>query len=221
MNKQGAICFLLASEIMMSGSIMKNLNANMNISNQSNKAIIKNNSFVNEKNLPILKIKNVNFKPVDTVSVEQEEETPYYISEIPLSRELQKYTYDLCKEKHISYELILAVMWKESDFQTNLINVNRNDTKDYGLLQINTSNLKWLQEKCGITDVMDDKNNIRSGIELVSYCVSKYGENDGLIAYNMGESGMKKLKKKGYASTYYSRTILSKKAEFENLKKDK
>src|SRR5690606_36348654 len=43
-----------------------------------------------------------------------EQEIIYY--DIPLSEELQKFTYETCQEYDIEYELALAVMQLESDF---------------------------------------------------------------------------------------------------------
>lgn len=132
----------------------------------------------------------------------------YYIPEIPLSKELQSFTYEQCKEKHVSYELVLAVMQQESRFQTDVQGHNPNGSTDNGLMQINSRNEKWLSEEIGIKDLMDPEDNIRAGVFMLSCHVANYGENYGLMAYHMGAGGMLKAKRNGVSSTAYSRSIL-------------
>lgn len=132
----------------------------------------------------------------------------YYIPGIPLSRELQEFTYQLCREKQISYELVLAVMQRESRFRTDVQGHNRNGSTDSGLMQINSCNAGWLEQQLGIADLMDPQDNIRAGVHILAGHISLYGENDGLMAYHMGAGGMLKAKRNGTTSTAYSRAVL-------------
>ena len=45
----------------------------------------------------------------------------FYIPEIPLSQELQAYTYQQCQEKQVSYELVLAMMYHESNYDPSAV----------------------------------------------------------------------------------------------------
>jgi hypothetical protein len=135
---------------------------------------------------------------------EQEEEGPE-IYNVPLDDALQRYTYNLCVDYEIEeyYPLVLAVMWRESEFVPTIIS----KTNDYGLMQINKINHEWLSEKLGITDFLDEEQNIHAGVFMLSLYLHKYKDIDkALMAYNMGENGAKKRWDAGIYSTNYTRT---------------
>lgn len=137
-------------------------------------------------------------------------EPPLY--DIPLEEDLQRYTYSLCVDYGIPtwYEFILAQMWKESDFNADIVgNVNRNGTLDYGLLQINEINVEWLNKTLGIKDLLDAKQNIRAGVYIVSTLVKQF-EDEHLVsmAYQYGPTGAKRLWAVGRTSTEYSHELL-------------
>lgn len=120
-----------------------------------------------------------------------------YSPDIPLSYALQHYTYQACVEAELEYELVLALMWRESRFQTDAINVNTNGTKDSGIMQINDVNKEWLEEQHGIDDLLDPVQNIDAGIIMLQTFVEKYGIHDALMAYQYGEEGMKRQIERG------------------------
>lgn len=116
--------------------------------------------------------------------------TRYY--DIPLSKELQKYTYDLVHKykttKFFNEKLIYAVIELESNFNPNIIS----STNDYGLMQINITNHKWLSKKLGINNFLDAKDNINAGVFILHLLTRKYeykGIHYILTAYNRGENG--------------------------------
>ena len=78
------------------------------------------------------------------LEIEIEEEIPEY--DIPLEKDIQKYLYDKCQEYDVSYELALAVIKVESNFNPNLTNKNDNGSMDYGLMQINSIHKKRLRK---------------------------------------------------------------------------
>lgn len=134
----------------------------------------------------------------------KEEEKEEYKRDIPLSDELQKFTYDTCKAYNVDYDLVLAIMAVESGYNAAAISSNG---EDYGLMQINKINHNWLAEK-GLTDMLDAKQNITAGIMILA----KLGENchttESLVmAYNMGESKAKKYLAKG-KTTEYAKKVL-------------
>ena len=114
-----------------------------------------------------------------------------YSETIPMSYELQAYTYEKCVERGLEYPLVLALIWRESRFQTNAVNVNRNGTRDNGIMQINDVNKGWLYERYGIDDLMDPYQNIDAGTAMLGSLMDKYGTHFALIAYQFGEAGMK------------------------------
>lgn len=136
------------------------------------------------------------------------------IYDIPLADELQEYTFTLCTENGVDYEMVLAMMERESSFKEKEIS----KTNDYGLMQINKVNHRWLSDELGINDFLDAKQNILAGIHILTGLTQKYGDqNKVLMAYNCGENGAKKLWDKGITSSEYSRAII---ARAEELKEE-
>lgn len=150
---------------------------------------------------PIVEV--IEQEPVIPVE-EQKEEGPE-IYNVPLDDALQRYTYNLCVDYEIEeyYPLVLAVMRRESEFVPTIIS----KTNDYGLMQINKINHKWLYEELEITDFLDEEQNIHAGVFMLSLYLHKYKDIDkALMAYNMGENGAKKCWAAGIYSTNYTRT---------------
>lgn len=131
---------------------------------------------------------------------------PRYI-DVPVDEELQSYIWSLCCLYDIDdyYEIIYAIMRKESNFDSNAISA----TNDYGLMQINISNHASLSTKLGITDFLDPYQNVHAGIYMFANALHKYESmSDALMAYNMGGGGASKLWSQGIHSTSYSETVL-------------
>jgi len=144
-------------------------------------------------------------KAVETINEEVEQVPTIY--DIPLDTELQSYTYDLCVEYGVEehYPLMLAVMWHESNFNEKVVS----RTNDYGLMQINKINHKWLSDKLGITDFLDAKQNIKAGVYMLSTYLLKYEDIDkALMAYNLGETGARRYWNAGKYTTKYVQLTL-------------
>jgi hypothetical protein len=137
------------------------------------------------------------------------------IYDIALSDELQIYTYDLCQEYDVDYETVLAVMYIESRYQPEVVS----RTHDYGLMQINKYNHKWLSEALGFTytttdelrqNFLDPYNNILAGVYMLSESAGKYSDvHRMLMVYNLGPGGAKNLWNQGIYSTQYSRAVVA------------
>lgn len=135
------------------------------------------------------------------------DEVPYY--DIPLSLDLQLYTYTKCAELGISdyCELVLAMMWQESNYETDLISI----TDDYGIMQINICNHDWLYEELGITDLLDPYQSIDAGARIIASLLLKYEDpHKALMSYNYGESGARRVWNGGTYTSAYSRAIVEK-----------
>lgn len=67
----------------------------------------------------------------------------------------------------------------ESNFNPNALMLNKNGTKDYGLMQINTIHLKRLHQQYGITEqmLMQPKINIYAGASILSKIIHQHGLN--------------------------------------------
>lgn len=131
------------------------------------------------------------------------------IYNIPLSEELQEYTYEMCSYYDIvdCYEIILGMMWRESHFKADAVS----NTGDYGIMQINECNHDYLRDSLGIVDIMDPYRNIEGGVYIFSTLMHKYEDaHKALMAYNMGSGGAAKHWARGTYSSNYSRDILNK-----------
>lgn len=127
--------------------------------------------------------------------------------DIPLSRELQDYVVELCKDKSITPPLVYAVMQAESNFNSNASN-----GKCFGLMQIHKINFNAY----GIEDPYDEKQNIRAGVSMLSSLYDKHqDEHLALMAYNCGEGGAKKLWNRGVFLSSYSKRVVKFKDNIE------
>lgn len=134
---------------------------------------------------------------------------------IPLNCKLdevtQQFTFYLCKGYDIDWTLVMALMQKESSFRSDVISA----TDDYGLMQINKCNHKWLTDTIGVTDYLDKEQNIRAGVFVLRKLFEEYTDpNLVLMAYNMGADGAETLWNKGIYTTPYVDNILTYQAEF-------
>ena len=148
---------------------------------------------------------------VDDTEVRAAEPTYY---DIPLSKDLQLYTYNKCVEYGVPehYELVLAIMWQESNYTADLIS----STDDYGIMQINSCNHSWLVDLLGPTDFLDASDNINAGVYVISKLLIKYGdEHKALMAYNMGEYGASLNWQAGNYTSNYSRGVVAKREAIE------
>lgn len=133
--------------------------------------------------------------------------------EVGLDEDLQEFIYCLSYGYNIDFVFVMGLIQTESTFNSDIVS----STNDYGLMQINTVNHEWLQEKLGITDFLDPYQNTRSGIYILRNLFEKYEEPEKvLMAYNMGEGGAKKLWDKGIYETDYTRKVFNNIEQFKN-----
>ena len=140
--------------------------------------------------------------------------TKYY--NVPLSEELQDYLRNKCEELGVDFIEALAVMEVESYYQSDLVHLNNNGTKDYGLMQINSIHHDWLKGALGVTEFLNPYQNIDCGVYLLSRR-QDVGLHERLMGYNMGSPQTKRLIKQGIYSTNYSRKV---EAVMERLKNE-
>lgn len=131
------------------------------------------------------------------------------VYDIPMDYELQKHTYQVCQKYNMSYELVLAVINKESSFRVNAVNKNSK-----GLMQLNSDTYPWIAKELGIDnfDPFNSKHNIRAGVWYLDYIrdywlAEGYGDEDVfslmLISYNRGINGCKQyISKYGLDNEY-------------------
>jgi soluble lytic murein transglycosylase-like protein len=134
--------------------------------------------------------------------IDEPDPMPKY--DIPLSRELQRFTLIKCIEYGVDYKTIISIMKVESNFQTDLIG-----KKDYGIMQINKIHNDNFRKQ-GYTNILDPKQNIEYGISYFAYLYNEFDRNEvaALSAYHKGEFRLKKLLKRGITTTTYARKVL-------------
>lgn len=132
--------------------------------------------------------------------------TPIQIQkyDIPLSAELQEFTYEKCVQYDVDYLMALAIMQQESKFQPDLI-----CDENYGLMQINRGNHQYLRDALGTKDFLDPKQNIEAGVFWLSGIFQNNSDPERiLMVYNMGGSIAQELWDLGRDSTGYSRGVM-------------
>lgn len=128
----------------------------------------------------------------------------YY--DVPLNFEVQDYMFEQCEKFDVPVELVLAVIKKESNFKADAIS----KTSDYGLMQINKVNHKWLKKELGVTDFLDAKQNILCGVYILSGHLKSTNGNihKALMQYQFGIAGAKRLWRKNIYSSKHSRNVV-------------
>lgn len=138
-------------------------------------------------------------KTIDKLDQEVESFYSAPIYNIPLSEELQQYTFDMCNMYGIrdKYDIVLALMWQESNFNPETMS----STDDYGIMQINAIHFT---DTFDAVAAMDPKLCIEYGVDHLSCLYAEYvDDNMTLMAYNMGRCGAASHWAAGtYASTY-------------------
>lgn len=103
---------------------------------------------------------------------------------IPLDDEFQEYIHGVCDDYQIAYDLVLAVMKTESEFDDAVIG-DRGEA--VGLMQIQP---RWWQEKADSLglDIHDNCGNVKLGIIILTEALDRNGGdlNKALKEYNAG-----------------------------------
>ena len=112
-----------------------------------------------------------------------------------LSTELQQHTWNETArleqlEREFAFMLLMALMWRESGYQTDIVNTYSGCV---GLCQIHPINRVWLLEK-GL-DIDNPEDNISAAVTILKLFLDKgYTLRESLASYAVGESNMKKGK---------------------------
>lgn len=154
--------------------------------------------------------------------------------DLQLEQKYQDLIYNLCDNNNLSYELVLSVQYVESKFNTDAVNINKNNTRDFGLFQLNSKFLEeyrtyaiqycWLSKDIKF-DVTNPDHNIRAGIGLLVHLRDYYkdkGMSDEQMYYyivnsfHQGKEGyLKDVKRTGTLSRGYDRRVSEVKEQLE------
>lgn len=161
--------------------------------------------------------------PIKTVEIFlQEEKVEFTPIDVPLSDELQFYAYELCirSDPHVPFEMVMAIIEHESNFNADAVGHNPNGTSDYGLMQINSCTLPLMEELFGIQtedELLNSEINLQAGIYILSLHMDNFDGSwsSALMAYQCGAGGAKEKLASGVTDTTFSRDILLRMQKFE------
>lgn len=168
-----------------------------------------NNKNEQVENISVNDLSN-NDKKEQSEIISSEHLTKYSVL-MPLEHLL--YLEKLCNERNLDFELAIAVIKTESDFNHSIIS-----NKDYGYFQINLVNHEELSKKLNTSiEPLNPYVNINWGTYMLSDILSRWEKIDGLSSsevercalseYNKGYTG---FMKHGEATGYISRIQKSK-----------
>lgn len=152
----------------------------------------------------------------EPVPVQTEEPQPV---ELPLSygEDIQKIICKVAEEHNISETLLMAIAEIESGGNPHCVS----STNDYGLMQINKCNHKWISEETGVTDFLDARQSVEAACFIIEWLRETYPECEDvshcMMAYNMGYGNASKLWNKGIHESKYSIKVLNKEAEISKI----
>lgn len=135
-----------------------------------------------------------------------------YIKNCPLSGEIQREIFEICADANISFELVMALIEKESGFDPGCIS---DKGRSIGLMQIQG---KWhheIMDKQGCRDLLDPVQNVRAGVELLKRHFKTYQDAAAaLMAFNGGQAYADRKIAEGEVSAYAA-SILERAADYE------
>lgn len=122
--------------------------------------------------------------------------------------ELQQYTYSVCGNYGVEYELVLAMIEVESAYCNNAVS----NCGAVGYMQIVEKWHKDRMERLNVEDLNDPYSNIIVGIDYMAELLEQYPEEVALGVYNMGYKAVD-FWKNGGIITQYAKAVLSRKME--------
>lgn len=151
----------------------------------------------------------------------EEKYIPEYIQEgsgfiyyelIDLSKEIQYFLWEQSLFHGLDYEMLLALIFHESSFRTDIVSYNTNGTYDTGLMQVNSGNQELLESNLGVLNLMCPYDNIQAATWYIAYVRDKYNPVDMhhlLMMYNMGPTGARRARENGNLTSQFSRKIIN------------
>lgn len=145
--------------------------------------------------------------------IEQTEPIYYrYIEDCPLPKKTQRKIFEICAGATVSFELVMAVIEKESGFDPKCVS---DEGQSVGLMQIQEKWHHGIMDKMGCRDLYDPLQNVRVGMELLKRHFETYQDAAAaLMAYNGGQAYADRMIAEGEISAYAA-GVLEKAAKYE------
>lgn len=122
--------------------------------------------------------------------------------------EVQQFTYVICGNYGVDYELILAMIEVESAYQNDAESV----CGAVGYMQVIEKWHKDRMERLNVEDLKDPYSNIMVGVDYMAELLEKYPEEIALGIYNMGYKAVD-FWNDGKIITQYAETVLSRRMQ--------
>lgn len=126
------------------------------------------------------------------------EEPEIQLYDVPLDEEVQVLIIEECGKREIDPVIILAMIFQESRFETDIIGDNG---QSFGLMQIQP---RWNYQRMldlDCTDLLDPRQNVMVGIDLLDELIARdKGLEWALTAYNAGAAAANKIGCNNYAA---------------------
>lgn len=119
--------------------------------------------------------------------------------DVPLEPELQLYIKQLCDSYGMDMPLVLAIIGQESNYQYNIIG---DDGDSIGLMQIQPQHHQSRMDKLGATDLLNPKDNVTVGIDILAELLREKDTEWAVTAYNAGKKVADFNKQVGVRSEY-------------------
>ena len=144
---------------------------------------------------------------------EFKEEVTAFFGELTGSNDVARVVLANSSALDISPALAFALCWEESRYNPVAYNVNRNETRDRGLFQLNSATFPALK----VEDFYDLEINARHGLSHLRWCLNNAGtEVAGLAMYNAGTTRVRSAGTPKNTLDYISR-ILKQQRKIEGL----
>ena len=144
----------------------------------------------------------------------EEQTTEIKFFDVPLSEDIQLHIFAECEKYNISPALVIAVIERESNYNTNAIGDNGNSL---GLMQIQPRYHQWRMDELGGGEWLNAKDNVSVGIHILASLFNKYGDDiySVLHEYNGGWAYANRLANKGVISEY-ALTVTARAEQLDN-----
>ncbi len=133
-----------------------------------------------------------------------------------MPEKMQIYTYIVCKNYGVRYELVITLIERESGYVFDKVG---DDGHSMGYMQVYEDYHKDRMERLNCTDLMNPYQNILVGVDYLAELIDKYGtQQDALTAYNYGQAGAyRHMWSKGIYVYDYNSTIMKRAKEIEEV----
>ena len=144
-------------------------------------------------------------EPIETTPPSEPTEPEILYFDVPLSKDLQDYIFELCETNSIDPALVVAMIRAESTYNPNTIG---DGGDSLGLMQIQPKWHQWRMDKLNCPDLMDPYQNVTVAIDILTgYYETGKSEEWILMAYNGGATYANRKASNGEVSDYAIRVL--------------